>query len=133
MKDFDFLGDDALVDALLVETAGLLQTLIAEGVPGSIDLLGLPFAKSSLTNLEQRLGKGDVSAVLNAAGKSEFHETSFPGVWWSSHADETGRIVALLIEVTLIPQILLADIEDMQSGQQRLSEATNFNRQRKSV
>lgn len=133
MKDFNFLSDDGLVDALLVEIAGLLETLITEDVPGSIDLLGLPLSASCLASLEQRLGKGEVTANLTAAGISEFRETGFPGVWWTNHADETGRIVSVLIEVAFVPQILLAGIEDMQNGQQRLLESTNFTQQRKSA
>lgn len=133
MRDFTFLSDDGLVDAFLFEIAGLLQTLITKGTTGSIDLLGLPLSASCLASLEQRLGKGEISAVLSASGESEFRETSFPGVWWSSHADETGRIVARLIEVAFVPEIMLADVEDMRCGHRRLLEATNFSQQRKSA
>ncbi len=133
MRDFNFLADDGLVDALLVEIAGLLQTLIDDGIPGSIDLLGLPLSAACLASLEQRLGKGEVTAVLTAAGESDFYETGFPGVWWTNHTDETGRIAAMLIEVAFVPRILLAGVEDMQSGHSRLLEATNFSRQRKSA
>ena len=132
MRDFNFLSDDGLVDALVIEITGLLEILIIGSINGSIDLLGLPLSASCLVSLEQRLGKGEVVAVLTAAGKSEFRETNFPGVWWSSHADETGRIVAMLIDVALIPQILLADMEDVRVGHQRLIKATNFSLRRKS-
>jgi hypothetical protein len=47
-------------------------------------------------------------------------------VWWTRHADETGRIVALLIEVAEVPEILRATKADMERGVQRLGEATNF-------
>jgi hydrogenase-1 operon protein HyaF len=133
MRDFNFLADDGLVEALLVEIAGLLQMLITGGVSGSIDLLGLPLSASCLAALEQRLGTGEVTATLTAAGKSEFRETSFPAVWWTNHADETGRIVAMLIEIALVPEILQAGIEDVRSGHRRLLAATNFNRQRESA
>jgi hydrogenase-1 operon protein HyaF len=123
MRDFDFLADDGLVDALLAEIAGLLDDLINNGEAGSIDLLGLPLSASCLALLARRLGEGEITAVLTAAGKSELRETSFAGVWWSSHADETGRVAALLIEVAFVPPILLAGIEDMRSGQQRLRAA----------
>jgi len=131
MRDFNFLADDILVDALLAEIAGLLQIFLDDGVSGSIDLLGLPLSASCLAALEQQLGKGEITAVLTAAGTSEFRETSFPGVWWSSHADETGRIVAMLIEVAAVPEILLAAQEDMRRGHKRLLEATLVNKYRK--
>lgn len=123
MQDFDFLADERLADALLAEIAGLLETLITENLPGAIDLLGLPLPASCIALCKQKLGQGEVTATLTASGKSEFYETRFPGVWWSSHADETGRIAALLIEVTAMPEILLAKRADMQGGHRRLLEA----------
>jgi hydrogenase-1 operon protein HyaF len=120
VRDFNFLADDGLVDALLVEIAALLQNLVVNKVSGTIDLLGLPLSAACLALLERRLGSGEVSATLTAAGKSELHETSFPGVWWSSHSDETGRVVAMLIEVAFVPEILLADVDDMRRGYDRL-------------
>jgi hydrogenase-1 operon protein HyaF len=133
VRDYDFLADDGLIDALLAEIAALLQILIADGVPGSIDLRGLPLSDACLAALEQRLGKGEITAVLDAAGRSEFHETRFPGVWWSRHADETGRLAALLIEVAVVPEILRAGQEDMRRGHQGLLDAAYSRQDRKSA
>ncbi len=126
MQNLNFLADDGLVDALLMEIADLLRKLIADGRSGSIDLLGLPLSASCLAALEQRLGHGEVTATLQVSGTSETRETRFPGVWWTSHADEAGRIVGMLIEVADIPDILRASRVDMLHGQRRLQEATNF-------
>jgi hydrogenase-1 operon protein HyaF len=104
----------------------LLQTLLAHGRPGAIDLLGLPLSPACLAALELRLGQGEISATLSVSGVSEIRETSFPGVWWTRHADESGRVVALLIEVAEVPDILRANREDMRHGLKRLSEVTNF-------
>jgi hydrogenase-1 operon protein HyaF len=125
MTDFSFLADDVLVDALIMEVSGLLRRLIEQGEPGSIDLLGMPLSPSCLAALDQRLGKGEVKVSLDAAGQSTIHETAFPGVWWSSHADEAGRVVAMLIEVTSVPDIVRADIEDMRLAYRRLPGCTS--------
>jgi hydrogenase-1 operon protein HyaF len=124
MRDFNFLADDTLVDALLVEISGLMENLTARNISGSIDLLGLPLSAACLSLLEQRLGTGEIHVTLTAAGKSEIHETSFSGVWWSSHADETGRIVAMLIDVAFVPEILKANIDDVRLSYRRLLDAT---------
>lgn len=124
MRDFNFLADDTLVDALLAEIAGLMENLTARNISGSIDLLGLPLSAACLALLEQRLGTGEITATLTAAGSSEIRETSFSGVWWSSHSDETGRIVAMLIDVALVPELLKADIDDVRLSHRRLLEAT---------
>lgn len=126
VKNFDFLGDDGLVDALLTEVADNLRNLLSHQRPGSIDLLGLPLSPTCLATLEARLGVGEISASLHVSGESLIRETAFPGVWWTRHADETGRIVALLIEVAEVPEILRATKADMERGLQRLGEATSF-------
>jgi len=126
VKPFDFLADDALVDALLMEAADLLQNLTAHQQQGRIDLLGLPLSPACLASLEARLGQGEVTATLRAAGQSVIRETAFPGLWWTRHEDEAGRVVGLLIEVTEVPDILRASKPDMEHGHRRLLAASHF-------
>ncbi len=130
VKNFDFLADERLVDALLVEVAVLLQDLIMHDRPGGIDLLGLPLSPACLAALEQRLGHGEIAATLSISGTSLIRETKFPGVWWTRHSDETGRVVALLIEVTEVPEILRARQADMETAHRRLLAAAGFNTRR---
>jgi hydrogenase-1 operon protein HyaF len=125
MTDLSAFADDVLVDALLMELAGLLGRLIDYGETGTIDLRGMPLSASCLSNLEQRLGQGEITVQLDAAGRSELRETAFPGVWWVRHADEAGRIIAMLIEVTTVPDILSADPGEMALGLQRLPGCTH--------
>ena len=120
------ITDDALVDALLMEIANLLHRLIDQNEPGTIDLRAMPLSPSCIEILKQRLGQGEITVQLNAAGHSEIHETNFAGVWWTKPADESGRVIALLIEVATVPNILLANIEDMQRSMDRLPGSTNF-------
>ncbi len=126
MTDFTSFADDGLVDALLMEVAGLLGRLIDHGEQGSIDLRGLPLSPACIADFEQRLGHGEISAQLDAAGRSEIRETGFPGVWWTRHADEAGRVIAILIEVATVPDILRADPADMAGGLRRLPGATHI-------
>ncbi len=125
MTDLATLADDGLVDALLMEIADLLGRLIDHGEAGTIDLRGLPLSPSCIANLEQRLGHGEITVQLEAAGRSEIRETGFAGVWWTRHSDEAGRVIALLIEVAMVPEILRADRDDMISGLQRLPGRTH--------
>lgn len=125
MSDFASLADDSLVDALLMEVAGLLGRLIDCGEGGSIDLRGLPLSPSCIDGLKQRLGQGEITVTLDAAGCSEISETGFPGVWWTRHVDEAGRVIATLIEVTAVPDIIRADPADMTRGLLRLPTCTH--------
>jgi len=126
MTNLAALADDILVDTLLMEIAGLLGRFIEYGEHGRIDLRAMPLSPACLANLEQRLGQGEVTAVIAAAGRSDIRETGFPGVWWTRHEDEAGRLIALLIEVADVPSILLADRVDMARGRQRLRSRTHL-------
>ena len=126
MTELSSFSDDGLVDALLMEVAGMLGRLIERGETATVDLRGLPLSPACITDLESRLGHGEISVQLDAAGRSDIHETGFPGVWWIRHSDEAGRLIALLIEVATVPEILRADPADMADSLQRLSGATHF-------
>ena len=126
MTDLSAFSDDGLVDALLMEVAGMLGRLIERGETATVDLRGLPLSPACIADLESRLGHGEISVQLDAAGRSDIHETGFSGVWWTRHADEAGRPIALLIEVTIVPDILRADPADMADSLQRLAGATHF-------
>ncbi len=115
------------MDALLSEVADLLRNFLSHQRPGAIDLFGLPLSAPCLATLEDRLGDGEISACLRLSGESLIRETAFPGVWWTRHTDETGRVVALLIEVAEVPEILRANKADIERGLGRLSALTNFN------
>ncbi len=125
MTDLASLADDGLVDALLMEVAAMLGRLVDKGETASIDLRGLPLSFSCIANLEQRLGRGEILVQLDAAGRSELRETAFPGVWWTQHCDEAGRVIAMLIEVNTIPDILRADPVDMADSLRRLAGVTH--------
>ena len=131
MTDFSFLTDDKLVEALLMEVAGLLHRLIENDEAGSIDLRAMPLSPSCIEMLKQRLGPGEITVMLNAAGRSEIHETGFSGVWWTNHANEAGRVIAMLIEVATVPEILRANIDDMRGSLVRLPASTNIARNRR--
>lgn len=116
-------GDDfsvGNVSALLSEIAAHLERLIATGETSQIDLKSLPFAPGEYEQLRQALGQGEVTARMDAIGPSEMIETQFPGVWWLTHYNVEGDIVADLIEIASIPAILKSQPEDMRAGLARL-------------
>jgi len=126
MTNLAGLADDILVDTLLMEIAGLLGRFIEFGEHGHIDLRAMPLSPACIDNLERRLGQGEVTAVVQAAGRSDIRETGFPGVWWTRHEDEAGRLIALLIEVADVPSILAAERVDMARGRQGLRGRTHL-------
>ncbi|OGT16921.1 MAG: hypothetical protein A3J49_11805 [Gallionellales bacterium RIFCSPHIGHO2_02_FULL_57_16] len=108
------------VTAILTEIACLLEKLASNGETGLIDLKSLPFSPGEYEQLRLALGRGEVSARLDAIGASEIIETHFPGVWWVTHYNVEGDIVADLIEVATVPNILCSQPEDVRAGLERL-------------
>ncbi len=110
------------LSALLNEIASRLEKLVAHNEPSLIDLKSLPFSPGEYEQLRIALGSGEVSARLDAIGASEIIETRFPGVWWVTHYNVEGDIIADLIEIAAIPEILRSQPEDMRGGLKHLQE-----------
>jgi hydrogenase-1 operon protein HyaF len=108
------------IRALLSEIAALLEKLGKTGETGMIDRNSLPFAPGEYEQLRQMLGQGEVSARIEAIGPSEIIETRYPGVWWVTHYNVEGDIVADILEVTAVPKILRSQPDDVIDGLARL-------------
>ncbi len=113
------------VRALLTEIAALLHALAHDGTTGSIDLNSLPFAPGEYEQLRHLLGQGEVSAHVEAIGPSEVVETRYPGVWWVTHFNVEGDIVADTLEITAIPTIIKSQPEDIGAGLELLRAQLN--------
>lgn len=108
--------------ALLREMHSLLAALAAGNAGGSIDLRALPLTPADLDELREVLGTGAVDARVEALGESTVRETRFPGIWWVTHGNEAGEIVAELIEICAVPAILTAPAEDIRDGAARFAQ-----------
>jgi hydrogenase-1 operon protein HyaF len=106
--------------SLLHEIARHLSKLEGCGEASAIDLRSLPMTQADREELEELLGCGDVDITLKAAGKSEIWETRFSGVWWVRHFSGDDRIAAETIEITSIPEILIAHRSDISAASKRL-------------
>jgi len=104
------------ITAILSEIASRLGKLAGDGEASLIDLKGLPLSSGEYEHLRFTLGRGEVTASLDAIGMSEIVETQFSGVWWVTHYNDQGDIVADLIEIAAVPNILLSQPEDMRIG-----------------
>ena len=113
------------IRALLAEIAARLEKLDDHGETGMIDLNSLPLAPGEYEQLRQTLGQGEVSARIEAIGASEIIETRYPGVWWVTHYNVEGDIVADMLEITTIPEIIKSQPEDVHAGLARLKAQLN--------
>jgi hydrogenase-1 operon protein HyaF len=114
------------IPPLLHEVGHALGKLLASGESTAIDLRSLPMAPGEQDELLELLGKGEISATLEALGTSEIIETAYAGVWLIFHYNDNREVMGKFIEITRIPAILeshTADIEEaLTSLQSRLNE-----------
>ncbi len=116
------MQDRGNITPILHEVAHALERLLETSEPTIIDLNSLPFGPGELERLEDRLGKGELNAELDALGRSVIRETAYPGVWWLEHRNTDGETAGRYIEVTRIPDILKAQDADIGAGIAQLSE-----------
>jgi hydrogenase-1 operon protein HyaF len=57
---------------------------------------------------------------------SEIWESRFSGVWLVEHRNGLGERIALQVEITPVPGILLAQQEDIAEAASRLEEQLSF-------
>jgi len=113
------------IRALLSEIATCLEKLVKAGETGMIDLNSLPLAPGEYEQLRQTLAQGEISARIEAIGPSEIIETRYPGVWWVTHYNVEGDIVADMLEITTIPEILKSQPDDIRTGLELLRAQLN--------
>ena len=111
------------VRPLLNEIIHALDRLLGDDEPTVIDLASLPFAPGELEELERTLGTGELTAELDALGKSFIRETKYPGVWWVEHHNTGGEVVGRYIEITRSPEILMSQDADIGAGRARLRDS----------
>jgi hydrogenase-1 operon protein HyaF len=112
-----------MAQSLLQEIADRLSDLARTGEASAIDLRSLPMTPADRDELEESLGRGDVEAALDVAGKSEVRETQYPGVWWVRHFGAGDAVASERIEITAVPEILITHAADIAAGSTRLHEA----------
>ena len=93
--------------SIFSEIAQLLRLLDEKNQPESINLRGLPMTDADRMQLEEMLGRGEITAHLDLAGKTTVRETGYPGVWWIRHMGAGDRVSSEEITVARIPEILV--------------------------
>ncbi|NIP71744.1 MAG: hydrogenase expression/formation protein [Gammaproteobacteria bacterium] len=111
------------VHALLHEIVAHLRHLAATGEAAGIDLCSLPLAPEDRRALACWLGRGEVTATVQALGPTAVYETAVPGVWWLTHRNSDEQIVAELIEITRCPELVVTPVQDVEDGVERLTTA----------
>jgi hydrogenase-1 operon protein HyaF len=119
----DAQGPSALVEAVLRELAEYLAALAARpDTFGAVDLRSLPMTDGERQALRARLGRGEVRARLDLAGRTQIDETAYAGVWWVRHEGTDGGMMAEQIVVARVPELLMAHPADIDAAARRLQQ-----------
>lgn len=105
---------------LLRELLNGVRRLLSDAEPSSIDLTALPLTPADLDWLRDKLGQGEVHITLDANGESTLDETACPGVWWVTHRNEQGAVIAQFLEVAFVPELVRAQAGDVEIGSEYL-------------
>lgn len=104
------------IPLLLHEIRHALRKLLDTRETTTIDLRGLPMAPGEMDKLLGFLGQGEITAQLNALGRSEISETAFHGVWLVVHYNAENDVMGKFIEITSLPTILVTQPDDMEDS-----------------
>lgn len=121
-------GSSAQAIIAQIETCAL--RFAETGEENSIDLRCLKSIPQERDILATLLGRGEVSAIVEALGLTEIHETAVPCVWWVRHRNADEEIVGELIEIAEIPEVMLGDRKAVAHGLEALRIAWPFRMQR---
>jgi hydrogenase-1 operon protein HyaF len=105
---------------ILHEVRHALRHFRETGEPTLIDLHALPFGPGDEGRLLDILGRGEVTAHIDALGPTRVWETAFPGVWLVDHRNPQDERLALHIEIGQVPEILRSQGEDVADAIARL-------------
>jgi hydrogenase-1 operon protein HyaF len=117
-------GDELTGNALAIlhEVAEALDELIASGESSAIDLEGVPLSEADYELLRETFAPGEVQARIDAMGPTEVFETIYPGVWWITHYNAEGDIIADVLEIAHVPEVLESHPDDVSEAAARLKE-----------
>lgn len=111
-------GENA--EAILNEIIILLQELLNQDSNSSIDLRKLPLSRWDYEKLQELLGLGEIHAEVGDPVTFAVNETGYSGVWWITHYNEEGEVIAEFIEISYCPEVLIAAVEDVSEGVEAL-------------
>lgn len=107
---------------LLSELGDKLARFAETGETEIISLTAMPMTDADRTWLREYLGVGEVQIELQVAGRSEIHETAFPGIWWVRHFGGD-KLSSEEIQITNVPEIICTHPADAAAAARALGRA----------
>ncbi len=116
-------SDDLMnAPALAAELADKLAAFTPEAAPHVINLSLLPVSDGDLAFLEKRLGLGSVAILSRGYGNCRIMSTAVKNAWWVRYFNSREALILNTIEVTRLPGVACAAVQDLEDSAERLAE-----------
>lgn len=108
--------------ALLTEINDVLRNGAREAGAYTINLSLLPHTEEDLAYLGERLGRGSVIVLSRGYGNCRISSTGTKYVWWVQYYNSQDALILNTLEISAIPEVACAAIEDVEDSAERLDE-----------
>ena len=109
--------------ALLFEIA---EQMKADNQHYVINLTLLPFSPEDGMFMDQLLGRGEATILSRGYGNCRITATGLSRVWWVQFFNSTESLILNTIEITDMPEVALAALDDIQDSAIRLAEVIEW-------
>ena len=116
------MGDLMNAPALAAELADKLATFKPDAPVHVINLTLLPVSEGDLAYLDKRLGQGAVTILSRGYGNCRISSTAVKNSWWVRYFNSRESLILNTIEVTRIPGVACAAVQDLEDSAERLAE-----------
>jgi hydrogenase-1 operon protein HyaF len=115
---------DGLMNALplVAELNAQITTFQPDTLAHVINLSLLPQTEQDLQFLYQLLGGGTVSILSRSYGTNRITSTSTDKVWWVQYFNSDDTLILNTLEVSIVPSVACAAMEDIADSATRLEE-----------
>lgn len=107
---------------LLAEISDKLPEYRPENEPHVINLSLLPHTEEDILFLAEHLGIGPIVILSRGYGNCRISSTATQNVWWVQYYNSQDTLILNTIEISNVPEVACAALEDIEESAQRLEE-----------
>ncbi len=123
LRPLDAAATDLMnAPALAAELTDKLATFRPDAAPHVINLTLLPVSEADLAYLDKRLGQGAVTILSRGYGNCRISSTAVRNAWWVRYFNSRESLILNTIEITRIPGVACAAVQDLEDSAERLAE-----------
>ena len=122
LQDLDIPDTVCNAPPLLAEIHGKLTKWLPGMTPHVINLSLLPHTGEDLDFLSRALGIGPTLILSRGYGNCRISSTNTRNVWWVQYYNSQDVLILNTLEISDVPEVACAAVEDLQESRQRLEE-----------